>query len=342
MQRAPRSSVRSLALVAALSLVAVLASACGADRGSSGTPSPEGDSTHAPTPGAHTRESAEVGGDVIATVDGEPIRVSDVEAAARADGVSPAVALRRLEEDLAVAHLAEASAVADDPEVRAAARRAAVRELLHREIEASRTPEGVPDSVVEARREQIAGALAQPETRRATHLLVPLEPSADQARVDAAFRLARSLRDEVSTEADPSAALDAHVGREGAFDLTVEHLDAMRRDALDASFANALFSAEAPGLLPEVVRSSYGVHVVVLDEIVPPWEVPRDEWLPALRRQISAEERAAATSELADRLAELQPPLVNQRALSIAEQMPLGTSARSLDSTGDPSRGGGP
>jgi hypothetical protein len=90
------------------------------------------------------------------------------------------------------------------------------------------------------------------------------------------------------------------------------------------------------------VRSSYGVHVVVLDEIVPPWEVPTEEWVPALRRQLAAEQRAAATDALATALAEQQPVLVNQAALSIAEQMPLGSGGPTLGSSADPSRVGVP
>ena len=67
------------------------------------------------------REAAQVGGDVVATVDGEPIRLRDLEAAAREARIPPALALRRLEEDIAVLKEGRAASTARAQATEAAA-----------------------------------------------------------------------------------------------------------------------------------------------------------------------------------------------------------------------------
>jgi parvulin-like peptidyl-prolyl isomerase len=271
---------------------------------------------------------AHVGGDVVATVDGIPITVREVEALAREAHLSPQAALRELEDELVLSRAAERAGLAAAPEVADETRRAAVRALLHRVIEPAHTPEAVTDAEIEARRQEIASGLSAPETRRASHVLVQIPRDASEARVDAAMRLARQIRDELTTEADPASALDRHTGHEGAFDLLVEHLDPMAREQLVAPFADALFGAAAPGLLPEPVRTSYGVHVVVLEEVIPPWEVPREEWEPALRRQLAAEARAAATEALVSQLAEQTPVSVSTQVQPLLDRVTFDDGAR--------------
>lgn len=271
-----------------------------------------------------TRRDATVGGDVVATVNGVPITVAEVREAAQSAGIPALVALRRLEDEIALSDQASVAGVARDPEIEAAARRALVRALMHRVIEPANTPEGISAADVEERHGLIRGALSAPQTRRATHVLVALARDADPARVDAATRLARQIRDELASDVNPAAAADQRVGREGAFDVTVEHLDAMPQAQLEAPFADALFAAPALGVLPDVVRTSYGVHVIVLEEIVAPWEVPPEEWEPMIRRQIAAERRAAAVEELAQRLASGTSVAIETQAAALAEHVPLG------------------
>lgn len=266
-----------------------------------------------------------VGGDVVATVEGQPITVAEVEEVARTVGIPPLEALRRLEDERVLARLAAASPAAEDPAVERAARRAAVRALFARQIEAGREPETIAITDVEARHREIAGMMSAPETRRASHALVGLGADASEAQIDAAFRLARRIRDAARGSETPSAALDAFSGPQGGFEVTVEHMDPLARADLEAPFADALFGAAQLGLVEEPVRTSYGVHVMVLEEIVPPWEVPREEWEPVIRRQLAAERRAEALERLAAELAERATIEVDPAALHVAESVPLGS-----------------
>ncbi len=316
MVRAARLGSIGIGVLAALMTLG----GCGAPEGRAGAGSDAG-RAHAV---ARPREAAHVGGDVVATLDGVPITIAEVEAAAREAGLEPALALRRLEEEQVLGALAARASLGEDAEARAAARRAAVRALLRERIEAPNTPEGISSADVEARRVEIQDRLQVPETRRATHLLVPLAPDADPAQLDAATRLANELRAAIVASADPSLRADELGGRRGAFDVRVEHLPPMSRPELDAPFADALFAATAPGVLPSVVRTRFGVHVVVLDEIVPASTIPRSEWEPAIRRQLANERRLAALDALASALRARTSVEIDERAASIALSAPLG------------------
>jgi parvulin-like peptidyl-prolyl isomerase len=280
------------------------------------------------TPTEIASGDATVGGDVVATVEGVPITLADVEALSREEQLAPREALRRIENDLLLSRAAERAGLGSDPEFTDEMRRAAVRALLRRVIEPAHLPEAVTEAELEARRAEISSALSAPETRRAAHLLIRLASDAPPARVDAAMRLARRIRDELSAEADPATALDHYGAQEGSFDLTVEHLDPMAREHLAAPFAEALFAA-TPGLLPEPVRTSYGVHVIVLVEVVPPWEVPREDWEPPLRRQLAAEARAAATEALVDELSARTSVTINAQLGPLLDQVAFDDGVRS-------------
>jgi parvulin-like peptidyl-prolyl isomerase len=259
----------------------------------------------------------------VSTVDGEPILLSEVEEVVRATGLPPRRALQRLQDERVLAHLAEAHLDEVPREASEAARRAAVRALLAQEIEATHTPEAVRTEDLERRAAELRDGLSAPEMRRASHALVPLRADAREETVDAAMRLATRIRDELRDEAAPAAALDRFAGPRGAFTVEVEHLAPLGRDGLVTPFADALFGASAPGLLDTIVRTSFGLHVVVLEEIVPPWEVPREEWEPVLRRQLAIEARARATEELARRLSASTTVAIDPRVAELATTVGL-------------------
>lgn len=270
-----------------------------------------------------TRGRATLGGDVVATVDGHPITVAEVEEVAREAGLSPLDALRRLEEEMVLVALAERRGLADDVEAERAARRAAVRALLERDIEAPNGPATISAEDIEARGRQLAPGLSSGETRRASHALIRLAEDAPEARVEAAYRLARRILEQVRAAPEPARALDEHAGTQGGFEVEVEHMDAMARDAFLAPFAELLFAASSPGVIDEPVRTSFGVHVVVLEEIVEPWEVPREEWEPVVRRQLVAERRARALERLATVITARTPVHVDAAAARFVETVPL-------------------
>jgi hypothetical protein len=250
---------------------------------------------------AWTPPIAEVSGSVVATVDGEPIQLSEVEAIVRDTGIAPLEALHRLEEERVLYRRALARAP-DTSEADEGARRAAVQALLRARVEEAIGPDTVTDAELVARYDSMRASFAQPERRASAHVLARVAEGADDAALAAAERFTRRVIAELSTEADPSAAADRYRSEdvEGrSFRIVVEHLPPAARTApLEAPYLDALFSRSTPGVVPEPARTTSGLHAVVVSSIEPAFRVSLDEAEPILRRQILAEHRGAALDAL--------------------------------------------
>lgn len=272
-------------------------------------------------------------GPVVATVDGTPIALADVEDVARRTGLSPPEALRRLEDEVLLYRAAERAGVTTDAEDERTVRRAMVQAYLAAEIEARITPESIDEALVRTRRERDANLFAQPERRASTHVLCRRRPARataagagdDEGEVDpedaaaatdaAIARFAARVAEELRAEADPAAAAARYrdENAEGrAFEIVVEDVPPARRTGdVDESFAAALFALAEPGDVTAPVTTSFGVHVVVLTDIVPAWSVPDDEVYALVRRQLAVEARAEALVALEDRLLAEHPPVID-------------------------------
>lgn len=280
-----------------LALFGLLLCACGAG---------EGDVDDA---GPRARGEAVVGGRVVSTVDGHPIDLDTVVHAVRSAGVEQGLALRRLQDEELVSAAAIRAGWGDDREVVAAARRAAVQALLARTVEAEVTEASLDQAAVAAAYEAAPDRFARPERRRSVHALVRLPPDAPVALVEAAERRASALHAEVAAAEDPEAAvlaLEPRLGApsdEEAFEVAVEDLFPVTRDqGLDPAYAEALFAAEI-GLIPSLVRSSLGWHVLVVTEISPASRPSPDEALAQLRHEALAALRARRLDALIAELA---------------------------------------
>lgn len=251
-------------------------------------------------------EHAEVGGRVVSTVDGSPITRGEIEEVARATGLAPLDALRRLQEERVLAARADRAGLGDDREVRDAERRAAVRALLADRIEREIGEDAVPAAEIAARYEAERARFARPERRRGTHVLARVPEGAPPEAEAAAERFVRGALERLSRATDPVA--EAHAiqsettGR--TFTALVEDLPPVSRtDAIAPEFLDALFSMTAPGPVPRPVRTRFGWHAIVLVEILPPWEAPREEAEDAIRDELLTELRARRLDELVGELA---------------------------------------
>lgn len=262
----------------------------------------DGGAPAAPEAGARARGGARVGGDVVATVDGHAITIDEVAAAARAAGVSPELALARLEEEAILAAEAERAGLADDPEVRRATRRAAVQALLARSVEAEITADTIDRAELEAALDAAPGRFDRPERRRSTHALASVPPGAPAEVAAAAEAWIRGLHAELVASTDPAGALGARARRPEVglpFEVSYEDVPALARaDQADEAYLAALFAAEGPGLAAAPVQSALGWHAVVVTEVVPAWRPSREEALAVLLDERLAALRAARLEQL--------------------------------------------
>lgn len=298
-------AARSLALAIALSAGSSACGGAGTDAGDAERPGDLG-AVADRAEGA----PAQVGGRVVSTVDGAPITIDEVALVARETGLSPLEALRRLQEERALAARATAAGLAEDREVVGAARRAAVRALLAERVEGEVGPEDVPAEDVAARYQAERARFARPERRRATHLLARLEDGAPPEAGAAAERFVRAAIERLAGAADPVAEAHAIQSETGgrSFQVLAEDLPAASRsDAIAAEFLTALYAQPEPGVVPRPVRTPFGWHAIVLVEILPPWEAPREEAEAAIRGELLAELRARRLDELVGELAARTP-----------------------------------
>lgn len=282
--------------------------------------------------------AAPVVGEVVATVDGEPILLSDVEDVARRAELTPLEALRRIEDEALLHQAAVRAGVTADAEDERTVRRAMVQAYLAAEIEARITPESLDGERVAERRARDAALFSQPERRASTHVLARRRPAsarpapggaapepeggddAEDVTEAAMARFAARVTEELRAEGDPLAAAARYrdENAEGrTFDIVVETLPPARRTGdLDDAFAGALFALPAPGAVSDPVTTTFGVHVVVLTEIVPPWSAPDPEVDRIVRRQLAVEARAEALIALEDRLLAAHPPMLDPETVA--------------------------
>jgi hypothetical protein len=250
--------------------------------------------------GARVLGGAVVGGRVVSTVDGHPIELELVAHAARSAGVDPELALRRLQDEELLAGAAARAGLDRDPEVERAARRAAVQALLARTVEREITEEDLDRAAIEAAYDAAPTRYDRPERRRSTYALASV-PSGDAAGWAAAEAWARTVLAEVTAAPEAEAALLAVRRRsfEGQpFQVEVEDVPPLARtDVAEPTYLDALYEVSAPGLVPHVVRTSLGWHVVVVTEIEPAIRLTRDEAIERLLGEALAARRAAWLEE---------------------------------------------
>ena len=286
------------------------------------------------------REPSTADGPVVATVNGEPITLAELEDVVRATGLSPRDALTRLEEERALAQLAEEAGAGDSAEVRAAMDRAAIQALLATDVEGAVRVESIDSAAIDERYQAIRDRFEQPERRESAHVLAQLPRDASPEAEAQAERFVRRVIAELSSEADPAAAIDRYRAEavEGrSFQVRVERVPAAPPTGrLAPEYGAALFEIDAPGhLYPEPVRTEFGFHAIVLTRVHEPFSTPTEELAPGIRDQLLVERRRARLDELSMELAERTPVHVDTALFDTL----LG---RSFDGSGEAATAGAP
>lgn len=269
------------------------------------------------------------GDPVVARVDGEPILLSDLAAAAQElpdelRAAPPQTLYPLLLDQLVAARAVTAAArrahLDEDPDVRARVRRAEEQELqqawLSREI-ASR----VTDAAIRARYDRDIAGRPQEEEVHARHILVPTESEA------------RAALAEIRGGADFTAVAQRRSTGPGAREGG--DLGFFRRGDMVPEFAEAAFAIQ-PGQVGEnPVRSPFGWHVILVVERRRAAAPSFEEAAPAIRQQLLE--------------AEVQAAVERARAEARVERFNLdGSAPRAIDAAEPPTpaapaaRPGGP
>ncbi len=245
-----------------------------------------------------------LGGEVAARVAGVDVSAALVARVASATGVSPAVAVERIVEDVLAARAAERAGLDRTEEVRQQLTAARARATVDRiREEARRSP---PTDT------EVAGATAahwvavdSPETFLAAHAVALRPKVADAAKEAAAKAVAAAVvaatagaksESEFRSRAEAVPHPDVELVVQGLDPVTADGRVALEGQPMtyDPRFAAGAAALAAPGAMSSVVESSFGWHVIYLIERRPEHRLPLE-----VRRRMFAEEIEAARAHQA-------------------------------------------
>ena len=238
---------------------------------------------------------------IIARIEGEPVRLSDVLATA-ADvmppemrnvppeallGMIPPEAMRQLIDrtitDRALVIAARRAGIDRDPELRARLARAEAQELTQTLLQREVLPR-VTDAAIRARYDRDQANAQAEEEVRARHILVPTEAEARTALAD--LNRGQSFEDVARRMATGPGT------REGG------DLGWFKRAYMVPPFAEAAFALQPGQLSPAPVRTQFGWHVIRVDERRRTQGASFDDAREQVRQALLQEEVAAAVERL--------------------------------------------
>lgn len=274
---------------------------------------------------ARERGTDRVGGSIVATVDGVGITVADVEAHTGQSGqygqalTTPRDALMDLEEQELLAAEAERRGYDVRRQTHRSRARARARKLLQVMVEDRVTPASIADAVIAARYQRDASRYHQPERRGSRHLLIRVPEGADPGVWALAEAQSRGVLREAIAAAPEVAEIFGAVTAPTPLTVVTEVLEPVAHDGtLQLPYSDALFSTEPGRVHPETVRTTYGVHVILVESVVPAADVSLADASARIRQELVIEARGAAASELVQRLAGARPIEVNDAAFARA------------------------
>lgn len=255
-----------------------------------------------PTP---TRPAAR--GAVVARVGAEPITASEVAARAATGGLTARAALDSLVRDELLAQ--EALRRLGPDALDDALWRARIQALLVRAVEAPNDPRDLAGAPLDEALVQLRPDVAPGPRRNVVHALFAAPPGDSPARVTARAR-ALALRDDLLRALGPrpsAADFEAHARR--ADGVRVERLTPFQADGragggvgyarpfVDGAFA---LTEEAPVSAP--VETDFGVHILLLTEVLPASPRIEDETRALVLNQLVIVRRGQALRVLLESL----------------------------------------
>jgi hypothetical protein len=271
-------------------------------------------------------------GAVVARVGDLALTDLDVAAVAAERGLDARAALDLLVRDALLAVEARRAGLVGPVEVADDAWRARVQRLLARDVEARFSAATLPPAMVEATFEARHAELAHRGLRRVVHAVWMVSPDAGVATNEVALARMLVFREELlaATGGHPTAAQfrEAAARVPSTPALRVEDLDPFDRQgrtpgasAYVPAFAEAGWALSAAEPLSEPFVTSFGVHVALLLEEVPPLTRTDDEARAIVRSDLILRARADGVRALVMGLRQRRRVQIREAALQQVERL---------------------
>ena len=243
------------------------------------------------------------GDEVVATVDGRPVRASEIALQARARGTDAKRALDDLITAETLAGEAARRGLDGARDAQDEARAAAVRRLLAQTFESEVTPAAVPAALVHrffADNYKLLNHDVKIDVWQilvATKGLTPAQRTGARAAAEELAQRARGVAD-----AEAFKALAATV--DAPHPASAERVVTARDGWTVHEFSYPAFTyLKKPGDTTPVIETEYGFHVMYLNRFLPPEHATFDEAEPKLRAGLFPDFRKHEFARFADRLA---------------------------------------
>jgi hypothetical protein len=271
-------------------------------------------------------------GAVVARVGDLRLTDLDVAAVAAERGIAPRAALDLLVREALLAEEARRSGLAGPVELADDAWRARIQRLLARDVEARFSEATVPAEVVAASFEARHAELAHRGLRRVVHAVWMVAADAGAPQNEAALARMLVFREELlaATQGHPTAEQFRAAARRLAAGASVrvedlEPFDQQGRtpgaSTYVPAFAEAAWALSAAEPLSEPFVTSYGVHVALLLEEVPPMTRTDDEARAIVRADLIQRARAEGARSLVLGLRQRQRVQIREAALQQVERL---------------------
>jgi peptidyl-prolyl cis-trans isomerase D len=174
------------------------------------------------------------------------------------------------------------------------------------ELDAARleADEPVDEDTLRQRFDDQSGRFIAPEARLASHILIEVSPTADEAEVETARERAQELYDRVIA-GEEFAGLAREFSEDQGSAPGGGDLDWIEPGFMVEAFENALYELSMEAPVSEPVQTGFGWHIIELRDIRPAEGMSFEEARPTLEAELVAERNERRFIETADRLVDI-------------------------------------
>ena len=164
--------------------------------------------------------------------------------------------------------------------------------------------EAIDEEELKQRFEEQKGRFMTPEARLTSHILISVDPAADDAEVETAREEAEAIYERVLAGEDFAELARKNSDDQGSAAIGGD-LDWVEPGVLTESFEDALYQLSMEAPVSEPVQTGFGWHVIQLRDIRPAEGMSFEEARDTLSMELLTERREREYLDIADRLVDI-------------------------------------